>query len=120
MSKNKAKGTAAETAVVEYFKHYYPEAKPMRVPLAGSRDMGDVILFHGTDYPVIIEVKAAATYDIPAWLRELGRELHNYQQYYELEKLPEGFLFVKPKGVGVDNVECYWAIQYVGEVFNGR
>lgn len=117
MNANKRKGTAAETAVLNFFKELFPEGRPMRVPLAGSNDMGDVILFHGTDLPIIIEVKSGATLNIPAWIRELEAELHNYQQFYELERLPEGYLFIKPKGVGVTNVKEYWVIQTAGRSF---
>lgn len=111
MNKNKAKGTAAETAVVNFFKKHEPDTKPQRLPLAGNRDIGDVILFAGTDFPMIFEVKASAKYEIGKWLKELDVELHNAQQYFELGRLPEGYLIVKPKGVGVENVGKWWLIQ---------
>ena len=120
MNKNKAKGTAAETAVLNFFKEMYPETKPMRVPLAGNRDMGDIVLFHGTDFPMIIEVKSGAHLNIPEWLRQLETEVHNYQQFYELSLIPDGFLFIKPKGVGVTNVRDYWVIQRVGRSWSKK
>lgn len=119
MNKNKAKGTAAESALVNWFKEHEPATKPQRLPLAGNRDIGDVILFPGTDFPMIFEVKASTKYEIGKWLNELEVELHNAQQYFELSTLPEGYLVVKPKGVGIDNVGQWWLIQRV-ETFLGR
>lgn len=115
MNKNKAKGTAAETAVVNYLKKINPGAKPTRLPLAGNRDIGDVALWLGTESPVIFEVKSGSRLEIGKWLRELDQELHNAQQYFELERLPDGYLIIKPKGIGLERVEEWWIIERVGK-----
>jgi hypothetical protein len=98
MSKNKAKGTSAETAVVNYLiARGYVHAE--RRALAGVNDKGDVAGLPG----VCIEVKAHKTYSIPAWLKELAVEKVN-------AKAQVGFLVVKPVGVGSANTGAWWAI----------
>ena len=98
MSKNKAKGTSAETAVVNYLiARGYIHAE--RRALAGVNDKGDVAGLPG----VCIEVKAHKTYSIPAWLKELAVEKVN-------SKAQVGILVVKPVGVGSTNTGAWWAI----------
>jgi len=98
MSKNKAKGTAAETAVVNYLNaNGYPFAE--RRALAGINDKGDVAGIPA----VCIEIKAQRTYTIPAWLKELAVEKAN-------AKAKTAFLVVKPNGVGDKNTGQWWAI----------
>ena len=61
MSKQRAKGTAAETAVVNYLKaNGFPDAD--RSPLRGVLDKGDVAGIRN----VVIEIKNQRTYAIPA------------------------------------------------------
>jgi hypothetical protein len=97
MSAAKRKGTAAETAVVEHLRAFWPHVE--RRALAGSRDRGDVAGIPG----VVIEVKAAARLEIPGWLRELEVEIANDQP-------ATGLLVVKPRGVGDRRVGDWWAI----------
>lgn len=106
MNKAKRKGTAAETALVNYLNSV--GIKCERRALAGQADRGDVAGIDNT----VIEVKAAATLSIPAWLRELDVEKIN-------ANAAVGYLIIKPKGVGVDNVGKWWVIQRVEDVFNG-
>lgn len=98
MSKQRAKGTAAETAVVNYLKaNGFPEAD--RAPLRGTLDKGDVTGIRN----VVIEVKNHKTYSIPAWLRELEVEIAN-------AKAETGFLVVKPNGIGTAKTGDWWAV----------
>ena len=98
MSKQRAKGTSAETAVVKYLKaNGFPDAD--RSPLRGTLDKGDVTGVRN----VVIEIKNQKTYSIPAWLRELETEISNAQ-------VEHGFLVVKPNGVGASRVGDWWAI----------
>ena len=98
MSKQRAKGTSAETAVVNYLKtNGFPDAD--RAPLRGVLDKGDVTGVRN----VVIEIKNHKTYQIPAWLRELETEISNAQ-------VEHGFLVVKPNGVGMSRVGDWWAI----------
>ena len=98
MSKQRAKGTAAETAVVNYLKaNGFPDAD--RSPLRGVLDKGDVTGIRN----VVIEIKNHKVYAIPAWLRELEIEATN-------AKADKAFLVVKPNGVGITQVGNWWAI----------
>lgn len=69
---SKAKGTAAETAVVRYlkgFKWQYAE----RRTLAGQNDRGDIAGIPG----VVIEVKAEKSLSLSGWLKEANTECAN-------------------------------------------
>jgi hypothetical protein len=69
MSASKAKGTAAETAVVRFLQaNGYPHAE--RRALAGAQDRGDVAGIPG----LIIEVKNADKMELGMWMNELARE----------------------------------------------
>lgn len=100
MSKAKAKGTAAETAVVKYLRGVRG-FDAMRKPLQGNQDGGDIAIA-GMD--IVIEVKNQKTLSIPAWLREVDIEIVN-------AGAKTGILIVKPKGIGYDNVGKWWVIQ---------
>jgi Holliday junction resolvase len=70
-TKSKAKGTAAEREVVRYLQTWWPNAE--RRALSGNKDKGDVAGIHD----LVVEVKAAATLQIPAWKRETLKEMEN-------------------------------------------
>ena len=98
MSKQRAKGTAAETAVVKFLRENgFPDAD--RSPLRGKLDTGDVTGVRN----VVIEIKNQKTYSIPAWLRELEVEIAN-------AKVDYGFVVAKPNGIGASRVGDWWAI----------
>ena len=72
MSAAKRKGTAAETAVVNYLRtRGWPHAE--RRALNGAGDRGDIAGVVGT----VIEVKAHARMELAAWLDETARETEN-------------------------------------------
>lgn len=72
MSKQRAKGTAAETAVVRYLQdHGFPHAE--RRALHGTADRGDVTGIG----PVVLEVKNHAALDLAGWVKELEAEIRN-------------------------------------------
>lgn len=71
MSKSRATGTQAETAVVRYLQNWWPAAE--RRALSGNKDKGDVAGIAG----VCIEVKAAKTQLIGPWQRETETERIN-------------------------------------------
>jgi hypothetical protein len=69
MSASKAKGTAAETAVVRFLQaNGYPHAE--RRALAGAQDRGDVAGIPG----LVIEVKNEQRMDLAGWMNEVARE----------------------------------------------
>jgi hypothetical protein len=102
---SKAKGTAAETAVVRYARaHGFPLAD--RLTLSGRYDRGDVLLAPGA----VLEVKAGkaatgASYgQVLAWLDETERERVNAHA-------DVAALVVQRGGYGTGRVEAwhfYW------------
>lgn len=72
MSKSRAKGTAAETALVAYLNtHGFPFAE--RRALHGTKDTGDIAGVPGW----VIEVKNCAQASVGAWLAEATDEAVN-------------------------------------------
>jgi hypothetical protein len=72
MSKQRQKGTRAETAVVGYLKeHGFPYAE--RRALHGVNDKGDIT---GCG-PVVFEVKDHAKLTLAEWVKELEEEIRN-------------------------------------------
>ncbi len=72
MSKQRAKGTAAETSVVKFLKeHGFMYAE--RRALHGTNDKGDIT---GCG-PVVFEVKNHKSLDLAGWLKELEEEVIN-------------------------------------------
>ncbi|GHF74104.1 hypothetical protein [Streptomyces thermodiastaticus] len=72
MSRSKAKGTAAETAVVRFLRaEGFAQAE--RRTLSGAQDRGDIAGIPG----VVIEVKSCARQELPAWVAEAERERDN-------------------------------------------
>jgi Holliday junction resolvase len=107
---SKQKGTAAESAVVEYLRsHGYYWAE--RRALNGVYDQGDIAGINGW----IIEVKSQRTYNIPAWLRELAVEVENAEKHSSYPHPLQGVLIVKPNGVGTSRVGDWWAIMPVAD-----
>ncbi|MFD9905609.1 hypothetical protein [Streptomyces sp. NPDC059063] len=72
MSRSKAKGTAAETAVVRFLRAAgFVQAE--RRTLSGVQDRGDIAGLPG----VVIEVKNCSRVELAAWLAEAERERDN-------------------------------------------
>lgn len=72
MSRNRAKGTSWESAVVTYLRgRGWPHAE--RRALSGANDRGDVAGVIG----VVIECKNAAKVELAAWLDEASAERDN-------------------------------------------
>lgn len=97
MSKAKQKGTLAETAVADYLKQTFPAVE--RRTLSGKNDKGDIAGVPGC----VVEVKNQRSYKIHEWMKETEIERINAGE--EL-----GVLVIKPNGVGVANVDKWWAV----------
>jgi hypothetical protein len=72
MSRNRAKGTTAESAVVDYLRsrgYRGAERRAMR----GAKDAGDIAGLPS----VVIEIKNHARRELAAWVDEAGRERAN-------------------------------------------
>lgn len=71
-SRNKQKGTAAESAVVQYLQAMgFTQAE--RRTLGGAKDRGDIAGLPG----VVIEVKNCARQELAGWVQEAERERDN-------------------------------------------
>lgn len=87
MSRERAKGTAAETAVVRFLQaHGFPYAE--RRALHGSADKGDITGMG----PVVLEVKNCQRLELSTWLSELSAEMYN-------AKAETGAVVAKRRGV---------------------
>lgn len=106
MNKNKAKGTAAETAFVNFMVEN-GFAWVERRSLKGKADRGDISGLPG----VVIEIKSGSRLAIPEWVKELEIEMVN-------DGSSEGYLVIKPKGKGKGSVNQWWVIQTVGQWLN--
>jgi len=69
VSASKRRGTAWESAVVDYLRSVGVAHAERRAP-AGSRDRGDIAGIPG----VVVECKSAARIDLAAWVDETERE----------------------------------------------
>jgi hypothetical protein len=97
MSKSKQKGTLAETAVADYLRQTFPAVE--RRALQGKFDTGDVAGVPGC----VVEVKNQRSYKIHEWMKETETERVNAAANI-------GVLVIKPNGVGVSNVDKWWAV----------
>ena len=82
---SKAKGTAAETAIVKYLReHGHPFAE--RRALAGNKDKGDIAL-----PGIVVEVKDCVRLELAKWVAEANQEAANAE-------VPVGVCWFKRKG----------------------
>jgi hypothetical protein len=86
MSKQKAKGTAAETAVVNWLQSQGRKSVERRT-LNGVKDRGDIAGIVGT----VLEVKNHQRMALSEWIDELEIEMHN-------DKADTGVVIHKRKG----------------------
>lgn len=87
-NRSKAKGTSAESAIVEYLRNNgFPHTE--RRALAGSSDRGDIAGIPG----VVIESKNCAKQELAAWLDEATAERGNDRADY-------GVVWHKRRGKG--------------------
>jgi hypothetical protein len=97
MSKSKKKGTLAETAVADYLRQTFPAVE--RRALQGKFDTGDIAGVPNC----VVEVKNQRSYKIHEWMKETETERVNAAANL-------GVLVIKPNGVGVSNVDKWWAV----------
>lgn len=86
VNRSKQKGTAAESAVVQFLQRNGWRNVERRA-LAGSTDKGDIAGVQDT----VIEVKDCAKLELSAWLNEAETERVNAGAYY-------GFVWAKRRG----------------------
>lgn len=106
MSKSKAKGTAAESAVVNALQRLgWPHVE--RRALQGAVDKGDIAGMPG----VCWEVKDAKAWQVSGWLRETIDERHNANATH-------GILVIKLPGVGHANAEKWLTVMDDAHAFS--
>lgn len=122
MSKSKAIGTRAETALRNYLLSVgYTELDAHRVTLAGKDDEGDVWLRDANHGLIVFEVKGgkaakeASHEQMKKWYREAEQEAENARASF-------GFLVTQRAGVGYPRAGEWWAygsLHDVSELFGG-
>jgi hypothetical protein len=118
MSKAKAIGTRAETAVRNYLLSTgYTELEAHRNVLTGSDDQGDVWLRHPKLGLIVFELKGGnmaknASYEqCLKWLKEAHKEKENARASF-------GFLVTQRAGVGYPRAGEWWAYATLGDLSN--
>lgn len=100
MNKPKARGTAAESAVVSYLRTAgFPMCE--RRALHGGADLGDITGIPG----IVAEVKSHQEYSFSAWLKETEVERENANADF-------GFVVAKPRLVGTTRTGQWYALMY--------
>lgn len=105
MSAAKARGTAAEVAVVEYLKSRGFRDVERRVT-QGKNDRGDISV-PGFPGGLVIEVKSQKSMDLSGWLKESEREALNADALYDA---------VWHKKIGKGS-PADWYVTMTGEMF---
>lgn len=118
MSKSKAIGTKAETAVRNYLLSAgYTALEAHRNVLKGSDDEGDVWLRDQRNGLIVFEVKGgkaakeASYQQIQKWYKEAQLERDNANGSY-------GFLVTQRAGVGYPRAGEWWAYVELGDLTN--
>ena len=116
MSKSKAIGTRAETALRNYLLSTgYSELEAHRNVLTGSDDEGDVWLRDPSRGLIVFEVKGgkaakdASHEQMKKWYQEAERERQNAGASY-------GFLVTQRAGVGYPRAGEWWAYATFGDL----
>lgn len=116
MSKAKAIGTRAETAVRNYLLSTgYTELEAHRNVLTGSQDQGDVWLRDENHGLIVFELKGgdmakkASHEQCLKWLDEAEREKKNANASF-------GFLVTQRSGVGYPRAGEWWAYARLGDL----
>src|SRR5713101_2864629 len=76
MSKQRHKGTAFETLIVDYLRDSGTFPQASRSPLHGAKDTGDTM----NTQPFVLEIKNVKQMSLGAWIDEVGREYANALQ----------------------------------------
>tara|TARA_B110000459_G_scaffold59799_1_gene67011 strand:- start:430 stop:864 length:435 start_codon:yes stop_codon:yes gene_type:complete len=120
MSKAKAIGTRAETAVRNYLLSAgYDELEAHRNVLSGSQDQGDVWLREPTRGLIVFELKGGnaaknASYEqCLKWFKETEKEKKHAGANF-------GFLVTQRAGVGYPRAGQWWAYAALGDLLTLR
>lgn len=105
MSKARQKGTAWESACVEYLRDAFDDQERTihRSALNGADDEGDI---HGLSHNggrIVIECKNCKRYEFREWVRQADDEAWNAGAEY-------GVVFAKLNGIGIAHVGNHLAV----------
>ena len=101
----KRKGASFETGVLKWLRDRGFNAERLR--LAGKQDEGDIVCFVSGS-PYILELKATARLDLPAFWREATTEAQNYAKARNISPVPPAYVIVKRRQAGIEQA---WVIQ---------
>ena len=114
---HKKRGKTFETDLVRWLRELGHDAE--RLPLAGTKDEGDIAVKVGLSGVVIIEAKAPGagnSIDLAGWMREAETEAANYAAARNLDPASVPCLLViKARGKGIDQA---YAIKRLGRTFS--
>jgi len=101
----KRKGATFETSVVKFLRSVGFIAE--RLTKAGAKDEGDVVVYVGKE-PVVLELKATKSLDLPQYWREATVEAEHYAKARGLKEVPNKYVIVKRRQAGIDGA---WVIE---------
>lgn len=101
----KRKGAGFETAVLKWLRDRGLTAERLR--LAGKHDEGDIVCFVSGS-PYVLELKATARLDLPAFWREATTEAANYAKARGIASVPPAYVIVKRRQASIDQA---WVVQ---------
>lgn len=101
----KRKGAGFETAVLKWLRDKGITAERLR--LAGKADEGDIVCFV-SGAPYVLELKATARLDLPAFWREATVEAENYATARGITPVPPAYVIVKRRQASIDQA---WVVQ---------
>ena len=101
----KRKGAGFETAVLKWLRSKGITAERLR--LAGKQDEGDIVCFV-SGAPYVLELKATARLDLPAFWREATAEATNYAKARGIEPAPPAYVIVKRRQASIEQA---WVVQ---------
>ena len=101
----KRRGSTFETSVLKWLRGKGLLAERLR--LAGKADEGDIVCFV-SGAPYILELKATARLDLPAFWREATAEAENYAKARGITPVPPAYVIVKRRQAGIEQA---WVVQ---------
>lgn len=109
----KRKGAGFETAVLKWLRDRGLTAERLR--LAGKADEGDIVCFV-SGAPYVLELKATARLDLPAFWREATVEAENYAKARGISPTPPAYVIVKRRQASIDQA---WVVQTLEQWIGG-
>jgi hypothetical protein len=114
MTKSQRIGAAWEAAVMYHLRSGGLDVEQLH--MRGTHDEGDLVVRYPDDQYLIIEAKAEVRIDLPAYLRELTREVEMFRIHRRLEPdQVSGLVLVKQRMAGVGRG---YAVKYCDDYFN--